>query len=113
LRCPPAASLVGQDLRNNGTHFSDGIRLLVSAFHAANISANKHTSANEGIAILADEQSGGRGQHGRTWLAEPRQRVLLSILLSPPLEVYCPAVLTAGAAVTVCEIVRLTIGRSA
>jgi BirA family biotin operon repressor/biotin-[acetyl-CoA-carboxylase] ligase len=66
--------------------------------------------ANEGIAILADEQTAGRGQHGRTWLAAPGQSVLLSILLSPPPELCRPAVLTAWAAVAVCTTIRETIG---
>jgi BirA family biotin operon repressor/biotin-[acetyl-CoA-carboxylase] ligase len=66
--------------------------------------------ANGGIAILADEQTAGRGQHGRTWLAAPRQSLLLSILLSPPPELCRPAVLTAWAAVAVCTTIRETIG---
>ena len=40
IRCPPAANLAGQDLRSYGTHFAAGISLLISAFHAANITAN-------------------------------------------------------------------------
>ncbi|HEY7156644.1 MAG TPA: biotin--[acetyl-CoA-carboxylase] ligase [Gemmataceae bacterium] len=66
--------------------------------------------ANDGIAILADEQTAGRGQHGRTWLAAPGQSVLLSILVSPPQELCRPAVLTAWAAVAVCTTIRETIG---
>jgi len=66
--------------------------------------------ANEGIAILADEQTAGRGQHGRTWLASPRASVLLSILLTPPPELCRPAVLTAWAAVAVCTTIGETIG---
>ncbi|MGH7171876.1 MAG: biotin--[acetyl-CoA-carboxylase] ligase, partial [Gemmataceae bacterium] len=62
--------------------------------------------ANDGIAILADEQTAGRGQHGRTWLAAPGQSVLLSILLSPPPELCRPAVLTAWAAVAVCAAIH-------
>jgi BirA family transcriptional regulator, biotin operon repressor / biotin---[acetyl-CoA-carboxylase] ligase len=65
--------------------------------------------ANDGLAILADEQTAGRGQHGRTWLAAPGQSVLLSILLSPPPELCRPAVLTAWAAVAVCATIRGTI----
>ncbi len=66
--------------------------------------------ANIGIVVLADEQTAGRGQHGRTWLASPRQSVLLSILLSPPPELCRPAVLTAWATVAVCTTIRATIG---
>ena len=66
--------------------------------------------ANDGLAVLADEQTSGRGQRGRTWLAAPGQSVLLSVLVSPPPELCRPAVLTAWAAVAVCTVVRETIG---
>jgi BirA family biotin operon repressor/biotin-[acetyl-CoA-carboxylase] ligase len=69
--------------------------------------------AAEGIALLADEQTAGRGQHGRTWLAGPGDGVLLSVLLWPPPEVRRPAMLTAWAAVSVCAVVRDLIGRPA
>lgn len=66
---------------------------------------------HEGLAILADEQTAGRGQHGRTWLAAPRQSVLLSLLLVPPPSLCRPAVLTAWAAVAVCKTIQAIIGQ--
>src|ERR1700733_8142423 len=69
--------------------------------------------ANDGVAILADEQTAGRGQHGRTWTAAPKARVLLSLLLFPPPELRRPAILTAWAAVSVCETVRRVVGLQA
>jgi BirA family biotin operon repressor/biotin-[acetyl-CoA-carboxylase] ligase len=68
--------------------------------------------ALDGAAFLADEQTAGRGQHGRTWLAEPRSSVLLSLLLFPPPELLRPAILTAWAAVSVCAAVRRLTGHS-
>jgi BirA family biotin operon repressor/biotin-[acetyl-CoA-carboxylase] ligase len=68
---------------------------------------------NDGLAILADEQLTGRGQHGRTWTAPPGSSVLLSVLLFPPPEVRRPVVLAAWAAVAVCETVRHFTGRQA
>jgi BirA family biotin operon repressor/biotin-[acetyl-CoA-carboxylase] ligase len=63
----------------------------------------------DGLALLADEQAAGRGQHGRRWVAPPRSSVLLSLLLYPPPEADRPALLTAWAAVAVCEVAgRLT-----
>src|SRR6516162_7724151 len=62
--------------------------------------------ANNGLAILADEQMAGRGQHGRAWLAATGQSALLSILFSPPPELWRPVVLTAWAAVAVCATIR-------
>src|SRR5262245_36581737 len=58
----------------------------------------------DGLALLADEQLAGRGQYGRRWLAAPRSSVLMSVLLYPPVSVNRPALLTAWAAVSVCEV---------
>lgn len=69
--------------------------------------------ANAGLAILADEQTAGRGQHGRTWLAAAGQSVLLSLLVAPPPKLCRPAVLTAWAAVAVCSTIHKTIGHQA
>jgi BirA family biotin operon repressor/biotin-[acetyl-CoA-carboxylase] ligase len=59
-----------------------------------------------GQAFLADEQTAGRGQHGRTWTAPPRSGVLLSVLLRPPPPMRRPVVLTAWAAVAVRQVVQ-------
>lgn len=69
--------------------------------------------ANDGVALLADEQVAGRGQHGRRWLAGPRSSVLMSVLVNPPPEVSRPVLLTAWAAVCVCEIARRVTGQPA
>ena len=61
---------------------------------------------SDGLAFLADEQSAGRGQHGRRWLAPPRSSVLLSILLYPDEAINRPALLTAWAAVCVADVFR-------
>jgi BirA family biotin operon repressor/biotin-[acetyl-CoA-carboxylase] ligase len=66
-----------------------------------------------GLAFLADEQSAGRGQYGRTWVAPPRASVLLSLLLFPPDELRRPALLTAWAAVSVCTAIYKLIGTQA
>ena len=39
--------------------------------------------APEGLAVLADEQSAGRGRHGRRWLSASGRDVLMSVLLRP------------------------------
>jgi BirA family biotin operon repressor/biotin-[acetyl-CoA-carboxylase] ligase len=67
--------------------------------------------SSAGIAILAQEQTAGRGQHGRTWLAAPSSSVLLSLLLFPPANLRRPAILTAWAAVAVCTLIQKSIGR--
>jgi BirA family biotin operon repressor/biotin-[acetyl-CoA-carboxylase] ligase len=69
--------------------------------------------ANDGLVILADQQTAGRGQHGRTWLSWPGTGVLLSALLFPPPPLRRPAVLTAWAAVSVCETILRATGLQA
>jgi len=64
----------------------------------------------DGLVVLADEQTAGRGQYGRAWLAPPRSSVLLSVLLFPPEDLLHPAILTAWAAVSVCSVVREAVG---
>jgi BirA family biotin operon repressor/biotin-[acetyl-CoA-carboxylase] ligase len=68
--------------------------------------------ANDGVAVLADEQTAGRGQYGRAWVAAPGAGVLLSLLLFPPPPLRRPAVLAAWAAVSVCATVRQVAGTS-
>jgi BirA family biotin operon repressor/biotin-[acetyl-CoA-carboxylase] ligase len=66
--------------------------------------------ANDGLIILADEQTAGRGRHGRTWQSWPGTGVLLSVLLFPTISLRRPALLTAWAAVSVCETIRAATG---
>ncbi len=59
----------------------------------------------DGTAVLADEQTVGRGQHGRSWTCPAGGGVLMSVVLFPPPPLRRPAILTAWAAVSVCETV--------
>jgi BirA family biotin operon repressor/biotin-[acetyl-CoA-carboxylase] ligase len=43
--------------------------------------------APEGVVLVADHQTGGRGRLGRTWQAPPGSSLLVSILLRPPLAI--------------------------
>jgi BirA family biotin operon repressor/biotin-[acetyl-CoA-carboxylase] ligase len=67
----------------------------------------------DGLVILADEQSRGRGQHGRSWHCPAGTGVLMSVLLLPPEELRRPVLLAAWAAVSVCETIRQSIGQQA
>ncbi len=66
--------------------------------------------ARHGLVLLADEQTAGRGQYGRSWQAPPGSGVLMSVLLFPPAELRRPALLVAWAAVAVSELVGGAIG---
>lgn len=69
--------------------------------------------ANDSVAVLAREQTAGRGQYGRTWLCPTGAGVLLSVLVFPPPPLRRPALLTAWAAVSVCEAIRTSTGLEA
>ncbi len=57
--------------------------------------------ADEGLCVIAREQSAGRGRHGRTWVSEPDAGLYFSIVLRPKLDLkYLPLItLMAGVAV--------------
>jgi BirA family biotin operon repressor/biotin-[acetyl-CoA-carboxylase] ligase len=67
--------------------------------------------ANAGTAVLAGEQTAGRGQFGRTWQSPPGLGVWLSVVLSPPADLRRPVLLTAWAAVAVADTARELTGR--
>jgi BirA family biotin operon repressor/biotin-[acetyl-CoA-carboxylase] ligase len=69
--------------------------------------------ANDGVVVVASEQTAGRGQHGRHWSARPGSSVLMSIALSPPEQLRRPALLTAWVAVAVCGTIQRTTGQPA
>jgi BirA family biotin operon repressor/biotin-[acetyl-CoA-carboxylase] ligase len=72
-----------------------------------------HDLANDGLVLLADEQTAGRGQQGRSWQSPPGVAVLMSVLLFPPRQLLRPVVLAAWAANAVCETIRQCTGRQA
>jgi BirA family biotin operon repressor/biotin-[acetyl-CoA-carboxylase] ligase len=61
---------------------------------------------NDGLVVLARQQTAGRGRQGHSWQAPPRSSVLLSVVLFPPADLLRPALLTAWAAVAVADLVR-------
>jgi BirA family transcriptional regulator, biotin operon repressor / biotin---[acetyl-CoA-carboxylase] ligase len=65
----------------------------------------------DGVALLADEQLSGRGQHGRSWFANPKAGVLLSLLMMPPPLLTRPVLITALASVAVCQLVQARTGK--
>jgi BirA family transcriptional regulator, biotin operon repressor / biotin---[acetyl-CoA-carboxylase] ligase len=67
----------------------------------------------DGTVILADEQSAGRGQQSRRWHCPRGSGVLLSAILFPPVPLQRPSLMTALAAVSVCETIREASGLQA
>ena len=70
--------------------------------HSAFASARSDT---DGLALVADFQTAGRGQYGRVWQSRPGSSLLMSVVLFPPRELCRPVILTAIAAVAVAEAV--------
>lgn len=54
--------------------------------------------APEGVVLVADVQTAGRGRLGRTWTAPPGSSLLLSVLLRPPAGVAEAVTMVAGLA---------------
>ncbi len=77
--------------------------------------------SNEGLVVLAEEQTAGRGRRGRSWTAPPRSSILMSVLLFPPRELAPTgpdsaegtAWLTAMGAVATAEVVTTWTGHEA
>ncbi len=97
-----------------GQHIGRRILVFDELDSTSNFAAQRAGAPDtDGLVILADRQTAGRGQYGRTWQCPPRAGVLLSVLLYPPPALRRPAVLTAWAAVSVAELVLQLTGQQA
>ncbi|MBI5546227.1 MAG: biotin--[acetyl-CoA-carboxylase] ligase [Deltaproteobacteria bacterium] len=64
--------------------------------------------APHGLVVIADQQTRGRGRHGRTWLSPPGVNLYLSLVLRPDVPPARAPELTLLAAVALCEAIRDT-----
>jgi BirA family biotin operon repressor/biotin-[acetyl-CoA-carboxylase] ligase len=77
------------------------------------------SESNDGLVVLAEEQTAGRGRLGRSWTAPPRSSILMSVLIFPPRPLdpagpgAGPSWLTALGAVAAADAVSAWIGRDA
>ncbi len=67
------------------------------------IAAEARAGAPEGLVIGADFQRTGRGRRGRTWLSDPGDALMFSVLLRPPVAAADAALLPIVVAVAVAE----------
>jgi len=93
-----------------GTRFSD-----VSLFEEigstnTELMERARAGAPEGLVVVADHQSAGRGRLGRTWSAEPGTALLVSILLRPPLPIGEVPVVLMAAGLAACDGVEAAAG---
>lgn len=66
--------------------------------------------APEGLALLAERQTGGRGRNGRSFQSDSALGLYLSVLLRPPVPPARALNLTAWIAVAVCDAVEAACG---
>jgi BirA family biotin operon repressor/biotin-[acetyl-CoA-carboxylase] ligase len=63
------------------------------------------STANDGLVVLAESQTAGRGRHGRRWTAPAESCVLISVLLFPPPAWQVVTAMTTLGAVAAAEVV--------
>jgi BirA family transcriptional regulator, biotin operon repressor / biotin---[acetyl-CoA-carboxylase] ligase len=66
--------------------------------------------APEGLVLVADHQTAGRGRLGRSWSAEPGTALLVSVLLRPPLPVDEVPLVLMAAGLAACDGVEAAAG---
>ena len=67
------------------------------------IDANK---AQTGLTILAQSQTGGKGQRGKTWIDTPGQSLLMSVITTPGLAIGAQFAFNALVSVTIANVLQ-------
>jgi BirA family biotin operon repressor/biotin-[acetyl-CoA-carboxylase] ligase len=91
-----------------GTRFADVRRVVTTGSTNTDVMALAREGEPEGVVLVADHQSAGRGRLGRTWLAPARSSLLLSVLLRPPGSLV--DVVTMAVALSMVDAVRSVAG---
>lgn len=69
--------------------------------------------ADEGLCIVAGQQTAGRGRHGRVWISAKNAGLYFSVVLRPKTEIKFLPLLTLMSAVVVTEVLRELYGLKA
>lgn len=95
-----------------GTRFSSIGHVVETGSTNADLLAAAHEGEPEGAVLVTDHQTAGRGRQARTWIDEPGNSMLMSVLLRPPAAVAALVPLISGLAVTdaVAELLGLAAG---
>ena len=83
-----------------GTRFADVRWVAETGSTNRDLLAEAARGAPEGLVLVADHQTAGRGRRGRTWDDAPGSSLLVSVLVRPPaaaVELVTPAVAVAAA----------------
>lgn len=81
-----------------GSRFADVRWVAATGSTNADAMALARDGAPEGIVLVADHQTAGRGRLGRTWQAPAGSSLLVSVLLRPPAAVAEAVTMAAGLA---------------
>lgn len=84
--------MLGGDANGDGpdrpsTRFGDVRRVASTGSTNADVMAIARDGGQEGVVLVADHQSAGRGRRSRTWEAPAGASLLCSVLLRPPAKV--------------------------
>jgi BirA family biotin operon repressor/biotin-[acetyl-CoA-carboxylase] ligase len=91
-----------------GSRFADVRWVASTGSTNADALALARDGAPEGVVVVADHQTAGRGRYDRAWLAPPGGSLLVSVLLRPPSPVASTA--TMATAVAMAEAVEEVAG---
>ena len=84
-----------------GTRFTDVRWTSGTGSTNADALALARDGAPEGVVVVADHQTAGRGRRDRHWVAPPRGSLLVSVLLRPPAALAGSASMAAAVAMAV------------
>jgi BirA family biotin operon repressor/biotin-[acetyl-CoA-carboxylase] ligase len=75
---------------------------------STNTEAANHArkGADEGLCVIARQQTAGRGRHGRTWVSEKDSGLYFSIVLRPKLDIKSLPLITLMAGVAACDTLK-------
>jgi BirA family biotin operon repressor/biotin-[acetyl-CoA-carboxylase] ligase len=110
---PPDVAAAVNSATARGLALRLEVRWFPSVSSTMDVAADAAQSgAPEGLVILADEQTAGRGRRGRTWSSPPGAGLYCSIVLRPPIDEggRIVSTLTLAAGVAVREAIRRATG---
>lgn len=96
----PGAWVAGVRAALAGTRFGDVRWTAETGSTNTDALALARDGAGEGIVVVADFQTAGRGRRTRAWVAPPGGSLLTSVLLRPPAPVAGGVTMTAAVALT-------------